>query len=235
MNFLLVNDDGFGSRGITLLENKLKKYGEVYVVAPKEQQSGKSTSLIYGREINFERIDEHHFIVEGTPVNCVITGLFGIGKHIDMVISGCNDGYNMSLDTMYSGTIGACTQALFSKVPAISFSTKVNHFLEVENNFDEVFSFILEHKLYSSDYSLNVNFPPAIKIKGIKLTSLHEPVIEYSLEHLEYSLVDYRNNIFESAKRGTDVYEVNQGYVSITPLRKNCFSSSTLTKIKKKL
>lgn len=235
MNFLLVNDDGFGSKGITLLEKKLKKYGEVYVVAPKEQQSGKSTSLIYGREINFECIDDHHFIVDGTPVNCVITGLFGIGKHIDMVISGCNDGYNMSLDTMYSGTIGACTQALFSKVPAISFSTKVNHFLEVENNFDEVFSFILEHKLYSSNYSLNVNFPPALKIKGIKLTSLHEPLIEYSLEHLEYSLVDYRNNIFESAKRGTDVYEVNQGYVSITPLSKNCFSTSILTKLKKKL
>lgn len=235
MNFLLVNDDGFGSKGITLLEDKLKKYGEVYVVAPKEQQSGKSTSLIYGREIKFERIDEHHFIVDGTPVNCVITGLFGIGKHIDIVISGCNDGYNMSLDTMYSGTIGACTQALFSKVPAISFSTKVNHFLEVENNFDEVFSFILEHQLYSSSYLLNVNFPPLNEIKGIKLTSLHEPIIEYSLEHLEYSLVDYRNNIFESAKRGTDVYEVYKGYVSITPLGKNCFSKSILRNLKNKL
>jgi 5'-nucleotidase len=233
MKFLLVNDDGYGSEGITLLENKLKKYGEVYVVAPKEHQSGKSSSLVYGREINLEKIDDHHFKVDATPVNCVIVGLFGLGINFDMVISGCNDGFNMSLDTMYSGTIGACIQSLFSKIPAIAFSTKSGHFEEVDKNFDEVFEYILEKKIYSCEYLLNVNFPMVENIKGIKLTSLHQPVFKYDIDHLEYSIIDYRDSIFDEAKKGSDVYEVHNGYVSITPLNKTTFDSRILSKVKK--
>ncbi len=233
MNFLLVNDDGFGSEGITLLEKKLKKYGEVYVVAPSFPQSGKSSSLVYGREINIERIDDHHFKLDGTPANCSIVGLFGLGVNIDMVVSGCNDGFNMSLDTMYSGTIGACVQSLFSKVPAVAFSTKVGHFEEVEKNFDEVFSFILDNKLYSSDYLLNVNFPSIDKIKGIKFTCLHKPIFKYDVNHLDYSIFDNRESIFVDAKKGSDVYEVYHGYVSITPLNNNTFDSRILSKVKK--
>ncbi len=233
MNFLLVNDDGYGSEGITLLEEKLKKYGDVYVVAPKEHQSGKSSSLVYGREINIEKIDDHHFKLDATPVNCVIVGLFGLGVKIDMVISGCNDGFNMSLDTMYSGTLGACVQSLFSKVPSIAFSTKVGHFEEVAKNFDEVFQFILDKKLYSSEYLLNVNFPVIDKIKGIKLTSLHQPVFNYDIDHLDYSIMDYRDPIFDGTKKGSDVYEVYNGYVSITPLNKTTFDNRVLSKVKK--
>ena len=41
MNILLTNDDGINSIGIKELEKVLKKYGDVYVVAPSEGQSGK--------------------------------------------------------------------------------------------------------------------------------------------------------------------------------------------------
>ena len=34
MNILVVNDDGIESAGIKILAQKLKKYGNVYVVAP---------------------------------------------------------------------------------------------------------------------------------------------------------------------------------------------------------
>ena len=47
MKILLVNDDGYGSEGIVLLEKLLKKYGEVFVSAPKEHQSGKGCSLFF--------------------------------------------------------------------------------------------------------------------------------------------------------------------------------------------
>ena len=55
MNFLLVNDDGYGSQGILLVEKTLKKYGNVYVVAPKLPQSAKGCSLI------FQSNSEHNY------------------------------------------------------------------------------------------------------------------------------------------------------------------------------
>ena len=44
MNILLVNDDGYNAEGILLLQKKLKKYGEVTIVAPKNSMSAKSCS-----------------------------------------------------------------------------------------------------------------------------------------------------------------------------------------------
>lgn len=45
MNILLVNDDGYKCEGINILFNKLQKYGNVIMVAPKEFMSAKSCSF----------------------------------------------------------------------------------------------------------------------------------------------------------------------------------------------
>ena len=42
MNILLTNDDGIDSLGLKKLEEVLSNYGNVYVVAPLTQQSGKA-------------------------------------------------------------------------------------------------------------------------------------------------------------------------------------------------
>ena len=42
---LVTNDDGFMARGIRVLTQMLRSYGNVTVVAPHEPQSGKSVSL----------------------------------------------------------------------------------------------------------------------------------------------------------------------------------------------
>ena len=44
MNILLTNDDGINSEGLKKLENILKEYGNVFVVAPEVEQSGKACS-----------------------------------------------------------------------------------------------------------------------------------------------------------------------------------------------
>ena len=234
MKILLVNDDGYGATGIVLLEKLLSKYGEVFVVAPKKHQSGKGTSIDFGRPLSFEKVDDHHFILDSVPVNCTMFGLYGINQKIDLVVSGCNHGYNITLDTMYSGTIGACTQALFSRVPSIAFSCQFNYDL-VEKYFDDVFSFILEKNLISTDYLLNVNFPVGNKVKGIQITKQHTPKIDYWFKFDGDELIDDRTSVVENPKKGTDVYAIFHDYVSITPLQINQFNSKYYREVKKKV
>ena len=45
LNILLTNDDGINALGIKKVESILKQYGNVYVVAPKHEQSGKGCSV----------------------------------------------------------------------------------------------------------------------------------------------------------------------------------------------
>lgn len=234
MNILLVNDDGYGAIGIVLLEKLLKKYGNVFVVAPKNHQSGKGTSIDFNKPLGYEKIDDNHYILDSVPVNCTMFGLYGINQKIDLVVSGCNHGYNITLDTMYSGTIGACTQALFSKVPAVAISCQFNYDL-VEEYFDMVMNYIFDNELLSSEYLLNVNFPVGTKVKGIQITKQHTPKIDYWFEYDEKEVRDFRSNVRKNAKRGTDVYAIFHDYVSITPLQINQFNEKQYRQLKKKI
>ena len=156
-------------------------------------------------------------------------GLYGINRKIDLVVSGCNHGYNITLDTMYSGTIGACTQALFSRIPAIAFSCQFNYDL-VEKYFDYVMDYILNNNLISDSYLLNVNF----KIKGIQITKQHTPKIDYFFDVYEDVVVDRRTDVRKDAKKGTDVYAIFHDYVSITPLQINQFNEKFYKEVKRK-
>jgi len=173
MKILLTNDDGYNSIGIKILFEKLKKYGEVTLIAPEEAMSGKSVSITFGRSVRVNEIEPNVFAMEGTPADCVAFGLSSLNKKFDLVISGINDGLNVSFDTLYSGTIGACLEALTYRVPAIAFSTNIGNFDVASKNIEVVLDYVLDNKLLSKEYLLNVNFPNGNDVKGIKMTKLH--------------------------------------------------------------
>ena len=159
MNILLTNDDGIDSLGIKELERVLLNYGNVYVFAPKVQQSGKACSINTFMGINVYKIDEYHYSVIGSPVDCVEAACALINKKFDLVVSGCNNGYNLSNDIMYSGTCGACIQASFAKLKAIAFScANSEYFYQIKTFAKDVLDYVLKNKLLSTDYFLNVNF-----------------------------------------------------------------------------
>jgi 5'/3'-nucleotidase SurE len=133
MNILLTNDDGYGSHGITALQGALEAAGHtVYLSAPATNQSGKSGSLTadFGAIIDFtEEVPGEEWSVDGTPADSVSAGLFGLvpdalpdGEAIDLVVSGVNDGENMSRFTNISGTVGAAMFALRRGYPVIAVS-----------------------------------------------------------------------------------------------------------------
>ena len=221
MNILLTNDDGYKAFGIKLLAKLLKEYGNVYIVAPKKVMSAKSVSIVLDRPIKVKKISKKVYSTDGTPADCVAFGLSSLGIKFDLVVSGINHGHNISYDTMYSGTIGACLQALTYKIPAIAFSCEHNFEL-VEKYFHEVMSQILNLKMLSSEYLLNVNFPIGEVVEGILETHIYyRDRTTYYEKVGEDSYQALRNLDDEACKDlESDVYAVNHGLISIGRLNK---------------
>ena len=71
---LVTNDDGFRARGIHVLAQMLREYGNVTVVAPYEPQSGKSVSLTLDKPLFIEKPVVEP-AAEGLGIGSVILGL----------------------------------------------------------------------------------------------------------------------------------------------------------------
>src|SRR6185503_11875111 len=67
---------------------------------------------------------ENGFIsVNGTPTDCVHLAVTGLLKEMpDMVLSGINEGSNLSDDVLYSGTVAAATEGRFLGLPSMAIS-----------------------------------------------------------------------------------------------------------------
>lgn len=147
LNILLTNDDGYGTYGIEKMEQELSAAGHnVYVAAPAAEQSGKSGSVttdtraiikfteeVTGKEWSIGTKDDPDTDTDeanpATPADSVNAGLYALtpdvlpaGESIDLVISGVNDGENISRFSNASGTVGAAMWALRRGVPAIAVS-----------------------------------------------------------------------------------------------------------------
>lgn len=126
LSILLVNDDGWDAEGITAVYDALTAAGDrVTLVGPLENQSGRSMSTsITPLTVTRPRGDAPVYAVDGTPVDAVGVGLFGVlaDDPPDLVVSGVNKGANVAGNTSYSGTVGAAAAAAEAGVPALAVS-----------------------------------------------------------------------------------------------------------------
>ena len=221
MNILLTNDDGVEAYGLSVMKKLLSKYGDVTIVAPKKVMSAKSVSIIIGKAVEVEKVKPNVFVMDGTPADCVAFGLSSLDKKFDLVVSGCNHGLNVSYDTMYSGTIGACLQALTYRVPAIAVSCEHN-FEIVEKHLDEVMNYIENMKMLSTEYLLNINFPIGKEAKEIKETHIfYRPETTFYVKDEEGKYKALREiHDDECLDLKSDVYAVYHDAISITKIKR---------------
>ena len=236
MNILVTNDDGINSKGLWALAKAMSRVGQVFVIAPDKERSGVGSCLSFRSDINIEEVlssipGVSAFAIDGTPSDCVMLGIHRMSqKKLDLVVSGINPGPNIGRDIQYSGTVMATLQGYYEKIPSIAVS------LFPQKNTDELnFDFAAEitEKLalniktgkLKTDAILNVNVPNISRerIKGILITRTAdtgyvkpsriqgEKVMNYT------SLPDYSR--ISSDATDTDIWAINAGYVSISPLR----------------
>lgn len=233
MNILLVNDDGYLSSNLELLRKELENYGDVYVVAPEVSMSGKSIALTIFSSIKVKKHNDRLYSIDGTPADCVCFGLNSLGIKFDLVCSGINFGHNITYDVMHSGTIGACVESLMYNTPAIAFSSETNH-EENAKYIKDAMDYILKNKLLSLEYFLNVNLPKSGISNGIVFSTL-----EYRRDNRYFEfdgeIATPRRTVddYNLYPKNSDVYLVENDYISITPLIRSLFSKDLYERVKK--
>jgi 5'-nucleotidase len=223
---LITNDDGVYSPGIAALADVASKFGEVRVVAPDVERSSAGHSITAAAPLRHKRTpltgtQADAWRVNGTPADCVTLGLHQWEK-VDVVLSGINLGSNLGNAIWHSGTLAAAKQAALLGLRGIAFSTPST---EEEPNFDLLKPWVarvLGLLLEASELQLvNVNLP-ATRPLGIKWTA--QSVGRYDgrvipakdpmgRTHFWYTVVP-----LEGAEEGSDLWAIENGFVSITPL-----------------
>ena len=206
----------------------MAEIGDVFVVAPSSEQSGAAHSLTLGRPLRIRQVDGRHWIVDGTPTDCVTLALnriLGADERPHICVSGINPGANLGDDATYSGTVAGALEATILGVPGLAFSLAANR----SQDFTESAKVALEvtRKALAEGIPhgtlLNVNVPKGTP-NGIRITKQGfksaRPVIS---EHIDprgkpyYWIGEVRDGF--RAEGGTDFEAVDEGFVSVTPMR----------------
>ena len=238
---LITNDDGYHSEGIIALENALKEVGDCFIVAPASEMSGASHSLTLARPLRIRQIDQRHWTVDGTPTDCVtlaVNKILSDEQLPDICVSGINHGANLGDDATYSGTVAGAMESTILGIPGLAFSLAAsrNHdFTESAKIVREMTEKAIKEGL-PKETLLNINVPKGVP-KGIRVTKQGfkdaRPVIS---EHIDprgkpyYWIGEVREGFH--AEGGTDFEAIDEGYVSVTPMRSDLTAHKAIELLK---
>ncbi len=207
---------------------------DIWIVAPETDQSGASHSLTLNDPMRVRKVSDQHYAVKGTPTDCVIMGLKHIiqGAKPDLVLSGVNRGQNIADDVTYSGTIAGAFEGSLLGIPSIAlsqawgFANMDNTPWHIAEEFGaDVIRRLLEKK-FTANTVLNINFPDCDRedIQGAMFTrqgkrdqNLLEVDERTDARGKRYYWFGFNRSRSNPAK-GTDLWAVYNGYISITPL-----------------
>lgn len=233
MRILVTNDDGIKAEGIRRLAEVAKRFGEVWVVAPETQCSAMSHRLtvqipITVRAAEFPVDGVKSYQVGGTPADCIKAAVLELmPEKPDLVFSGINYGYNAGADILYSGTVGACMEALTQGIPSIAFSYQANDIYDTVDAYIEKIAEKLLGEQIAANEIWNVNFPGirAEDCKGIKWDCTPAKHAFYIDHYLREELGDGGFTLkadgipATEAKPGTDIAALLDGYISVGKIR----------------
>ena len=203
MKILISNDDGVFAPGILAAKQAVEDLADVTVVAPDENNSsvGRRITLFKHLKVTSCTLgdDSPAYSVSGTPADAVIVGVdYIMEEKPDLVITGINQGVNISCDVTSSGTVCAAFEAVSMGIPAIAVSLFVdpktayrqdeNGEWYVEYDFeltkrvlhDLVLKIINEGFPEGVDL-FNLNVPSNYESQDVKITNLAHRMLEKSV------------------------------------------------------
>jgi len=232
MFILVTNDDGIDSPALLPLKRALDQVADTIVFAPDHNWSASGHPKTMHKPLRADPMEfadgSQGFSCSGAPPDCVALAWLGLAeRHIDLVVSGINLGPNLGYDIFYSGTVAAAVEGVVNGVPAIALSAD----LSTRPDFEKLARFAahlvqyVERNKLAADLFLNVNFPAGAweDVKGVAITRLGRRVYRDELVTRQ----DPRGRAYYwiggeppggVADSGTDIWAVNSGYISITPV-----------------
>jgi 5'-nucleotidase len=231
---LISDDDGVRAPGLARLAEALKPLGEVIIVAPADEQSGVSQAVntlqpIFRQDLTLPG-GLRAISLTATPATAMQIALKNIVMpRPDLVVTGINPAYNLGYSAYLSGTVGAARQAVLEGVEAVAASMAAaaapREYDAAAQQIASLVRQIREHRLPPHTF-LNVNIPPmpAGGYKGYQVTT--QAATRAGTETFSEgkrpgtSIPVYWSVYSEgaTAPEGSDIWAVNNGFVSVTPM-----------------
>jgi 5'-nucleotidase len=178
------------------------------------------------RPLKLTQLATDTYCLDGTPTDCVAIGLSKVlGRMPDLLVSGINSGPNIGDDISYSGTVSAAIEGTMYSVPslAVSLAGEPPHAFEKAGPIIlELASRILGSGLPANTL-MNINVPGDVECKGLLVTRQGRRLWKQAVQEVRdpWDRVHYwigGGTPLLDAGTDTDVYAVNNGYVSVTPI-----------------
>lgn len=235
MKILITNDDGINAPGLASAERIARSLtDDVLIVAPETDQSGLAHSLTLSHPLRLRKVSDGKFAVNGTPTDCVIMGVRELmDEPPDLVLSGVNSGQNIGDDVTYSGTVAGAIEGALLGIKSIAlsqaydFQEGVRH---VKWQTCEKLAPDIIKKIMDQDFPgktlVNVNFPnrDPDDVEGVEVTNqgmfTHGLFMEkrHDGRGFPYYWIKFGRDV-PSQRKGSDITALQQGRVSITPLK----------------
>lgn len=237
MRILITNDDGMEASQLMPLMDWCRKLGDVTVFVPKVEQSGKSHSFEIRKAFEVKQVELAPgypiWSVDSTPADCVRLAVLGMHLEFDLVISGINRGLNVGTDIMYSGTVGAASEAVNLGIPAVALSTTPANYPNATAHLDDILEYFRENNLMGIHNLYNVNIPA--DPKGICITHQGGPYFSDDFPPVgnDFYKPTGKPIWVDSGDLTLDTDAALTGYISIMPLTTNRTDWSIYNKLKK--
>lgn len=244
---LISNDDGVHAKGLNILIEIMRPYGNLLVVAPDKGNSGKGHAVSLDKPIFVNKVSENQgltvYSCSGTPTDCVKIALHELlTVKPDLIVSGINHGSNTSVSVIYSGTMAVAIEGTLNGIPSVGFSLATYDsdadFTVVEENIHPIIKEVLSNGL-PEGVCLNVNYPDISpqKAKGIKVCrqtrgSWVEKFQKNQTPHgKDYYWLTGKFINFEPQATDTDEWALQNLYVAVVPIKIDLTSHETLNKL----
>ena len=230
LKVLVTNDDGIDSLGLRVLVEALAEHADVYVVAPQEEQSAKSHSITFLREVSAEEREMKGAVaawaLDGTPTDCIMWGI-GIleeeGIRPDFVFSGINMGYNSGLAAYYSGTVAGAREGAICGIRSIALSVGSHEARFFDYLLGLLPRFMEMSRKISPKTILSVNAPdlPSWDIKGVRIAEAAPRGYGVQFGFHKAESGNYQMSgapDFTDDKMRYDIDWNDAGYIAVSPL-----------------
>ena len=222
MRILVTNDDGVRAAGLLPLIKFCQTLGEVTTIVPLVEQSGKSQGIELKHPFRVHEVQLEEgilaYAVESTPADCVRYGVLARKWEFDLVISGINRGFNLGVDSLYSGTVAAAKEAALLGLPAIALSTSIAYYDRAHEQLERVFGYLRDNHLMDFHGLYNINIPE--DPKGFCITRQGGPYYSDDFQLSEDGMCT-PNGVCVHENTGDltlDTDAVVSGYFSILPM-----------------
>lgn len=242
-NILITNDDGYNAVGLGILkEIAYKLTDEVFVVSPKINQSAKSKSITIQKEIDFEKLSDFDWVINGTPTDCIVFALNHLFKENmpELILSGINAGSNIGDEVSYSGTVAAAWEGAVRGINSFALSQYGGTIDPKSYKVSQTYGLEIVSKLINLDSKstkfYNINFPNQIIHKNVFDNFQYTHLA--SQKKMDELIFNSKNNSFRIGRMINESYSslnsdleiIKNKKISISPLLLNLTDQDFLSK-----